>query len=142
MDRAPGDRLVGQLESALLGGPSLRLAVLFGSQARGRSRPDSDVDVGIVPDDPALSLRCELDLQARLERSCGRPVHLVRLDRASTLLRWEAARHGIRIGDTSRDEHARFVARAALEYAELAPALRHAEETFRERLGGGASERA
>jgi uncharacterized protein YutE (UPF0331/DUF86 family)/predicted nucleotidyltransferase len=130
------ETLVETLQDGLAGGPALRLAMLFGSAARGRSRPDSDVDVGIVPVDADLPLRAELELQAKLERICGRPVQVVRLDQASTVLRWEAARHGIPIVSRSRAEHVRFVARAALDYAELAPALSRGAALFRERLVG------
>jgi len=122
------------LRRALATGPSLRLAMLFGSAATGRMHPESDLDIGIVPVDPDLPLRAELELQASLERACGRPVDLIRLDRASTLLRWEAARRGVPLVARSRHELIRFVAGAALKHADLAAALSHAEELFRSRL--------
>ncbi|MEW6270509.1 MAG: nucleotidyltransferase domain-containing protein [Thermodesulfobacteriota bacterium] len=120
--------------NALHDGPPLRLGVLFGSFARGTERADSDVDLGIVPMDEALPLRAELEMQARLEQACGRPVHLVRLDRATTLLKWKAACEGRVL--LSEPPHAwpRFVAASASEYAELAPQLRAAEERFRARV--------
>lgn len=133
MQSAP-DTLVTTLRDALAEGPALRLALLFGSSARGRARPDSDVDLGILPIDPELPLHVELRLQARLERACGRPVQLVRLDHGSTLLKWEAARHGITVVARSRADHVRFVAQAALEYAEFAPALERAGAAFHRRL--------
>ncbi|MBA2320945.1 MAG: nucleotidyltransferase domain-containing protein, partial [Deltaproteobacteria bacterium] len=40
-----------QLRPVLDGAP-LRLAILFGSTARGTARPDSDVDIGILSVDP------------------------------------------------------------------------------------------
>ena len=58
-------------------------------------RPDSDVDVGIVPNEDGPSLAEELALQAELSRACGREVDLVRLDHADLLLRWEVARDGV-----------------------------------------------
>jgi predicted nucleotidyltransferase len=83
--------LVDRIRRALAVDPPLRLAILFGSGARGALRPDSDVDVGIIPCDADLSLRDELDLQARLARACARDVDLVRLDRAPTRLRCGSA---------------------------------------------------
>jgi len=73
--------------AVLRSGPPLRLAMLFGSTAKGTQRIDSDIDIGIVPEDPELSLAEELTLQTDLARVSGRQVDLVRLDRASTLLR-------------------------------------------------------
>lgn len=131
---APPEKLVDMLRSALAAGPPIRLALLFGSAARGRARPNSDLDVGVVPLDTELSLHAELELQAILERACGRSVHLVRLDRADTLLRWEAACYGIPILSRSPADRARFIAAAALEHADIAPNIARAGALFRERM--------
>jgi predicted nucleotidyltransferase len=58
----PRDRILSVLQA----GPPLRLAMLFGSAARGTAHPGSDLDIGIVPVDPDLALSIELDLQAEL----------------------------------------------------------------------------
>jgi predicted nucleotidyltransferase len=131
-----GGDLVARVEGALRDGPGLQLAVLFGSIARGDHHAGSDVDVGIVPVDPMLPMRAELELQRRLEAACGRPVHLVRLDRASTLLKWKVANDGRPLVNDPPHAWSRFVARSAMEFAELAPQLREAEERFRARLAG------
>lgn len=123
-----------RLRLTLEDGPPLRLAVLFGSGARDALRAHSDVDVGIVPRDPDLPLSAELDLQTRLERACRRPVDLVRLDRASTLLRWEAARTALPVVATPSRAFAQFLESAALEHADLLTALGPAAERFRQRL--------
>jgi predicted nucleotidyltransferase len=112
--------------------PGVRLAVLFGSMARGQARPESDLDLGIVA--PQLDGRDELTLQAQLERSAGRPVDLVRLDRASTLIRWYAARDGILVLARDRREWVGFLARSAGEHADLAPTWRRAADLYRARL--------
>ena len=122
------------IRSALTGGPALRLAIVFGSAARGRLRPDSDVDVDIIPTDPGLPLAAELDLQARLERACRRPVDLLRLDRAPTLVAWEAARGGRLVLADPPVAFRRFLARAALDHADLLTALGPAAERLRQRL--------
>ena len=130
------DDLVAVLRP-LLAGDGLKLAALFGSAARDALRPDSDVDIGIVPTDPAMSLRDELRLQAALERATGRTVDLVRLDRASILLRWRAAREGVvLVADPPRD-WPRFLARAALEHADFQPLYARAAERFRRRVASG-----
>jgi predicted nucleotidyltransferase len=139
-----GSDLVDTLRQALAGDPRLRLAMLLGSRARSRAREDSDVDIGILPVDPDLPLREELELQARVERACGHPVDLVRLDRADVLLRWEVARHGILLFAAARSDLVRFVARASLDHADLAPAIDRSGALFRRRLlaegaGGGVS---
>jgi predicted nucleotidyltransferase len=129
--------LVDRVADELRAEPTLRLAVVFGSTARGTQRAESDVDVGIVPVDSELPLRAELALQVRLERVCQRPVHVVRLDRASTLLKWKVANEGRPVVSTPAHAWPRFVATSAIEFAELAPQLRDAEERFRARVANG-----
>jgi predicted nucleotidyltransferase len=138
--QAPDPALVAGLRAALPREPRLRLAVLFGSAARGALRPDSDVDVGIVPYDANLTLAAELDLQTRLSAACGREAEIVRLDRATTLLRWQAALHGVPLLSDPPTEWSRFQARAAIEHAELRVVRDPAAERFRERLARGTVE--
>lgn len=121
---------------ALQAGPPLSLAVLFGSRATGRARPDSDVDIAIVPADASLALGLELALAARLSSALAREVDLVRLDRASTLLRWQIARDGILLLAEPGWEWVRFRARAASEYADIADSLERAAKLFRRRIAG------
>lgn len=132
------DLLLARLRRALAEGPPLRLAILFGSAARGTLHAESDVDVGIIPRDAGLPWDEESDLQVRLTRACGRAVDLVRLDRASTLLRWEAARTAVRLLAEPLSEHPRFIAVAAIEHADLMTSLGPAAERFRQRLAARA----
>ena len=115
------------LRSALALGPRVRLAVIFGSAAKGRLHAGSDLDVGVVPDDPAWTLGDELNLAVRLTRAVGREVDLVRLDLAPALLRWEVARAHVPIVAEPKAELSRFVAHAALDYADMADAIRSAQ---------------
>jgi predicted nucleotidyltransferase len=123
--------------AALRGGPPVRLAILFGSTARGTQRIDSDIDIGIVPEDPELSLNEELTLQTELSRVSGRQVDLVRLDRASTLLRWQVVRYGRALVEAVPFAAARFTADTVAEYLDFAPAFERAAENFRRVLTAG-----
>lgn len=114
-----------------------RLAVLFGSRARGEAGPESDVDVAFVPRVESMSLTEESRLQADLERVLGRPVDLVRLDRADLTLRWRIARDGVLIWSETPVGFSRFRARTASEYADFAPAQRVAARRYRRRLLAG-----
>ena len=127
--------LVARVRQALVSGPPLRLAVLFGSRVRpGRLRPGSDVDLAIEPVDPSLSLEDELELQAGVARTVGCEVDLVRLDKASPLVRYEVARHGRPVLPGTEPAFRRFQAQAALEYADMAPLLTVAARRFRRAL--------
>ncbi len=131
--------ILERMRATLRGGPPLRLAMLFGSAVSGTLRPDSDVDIAILPADPGLPLRAELDLQAALAQAAGREVDLVRLDLAPTLVRWEVARSGRMLWASGPDETSCFVAEAASEYLDFAPAFKKASEAFRRTLAAGAA---
>lgn len=70
----------------------IRLAVVFGSIARGRSRRDSDIDIGVLldADSPEIMQALEVDLARALRRT----VDLILLNTAPPLLRFEVARDG------------------------------------------------
>lgn len=122
------------LQAVLRRGPPLRLAVLFGSGARGELRPDSDLDVGIVPEDPDLPQAAELDLQLELRAAAGRPVDIVRLDNASTLLRGQAARDALLLHEGRRGEFLAFRVRATVEYLDFLPLYDEVAERFRQAI--------
>lgn len=114
--------------------PAIRLGVLFGSTALGRKRRDSDLDIAILPGASGLDDPAEVALARRLTLAARADVDLVRLDRASTLLKWQVARTGIPLYEARSGEFARFQARAASEYIDFAPSLAHYGEVFRRRL--------
>jgi predicted nucleotidyltransferase len=126
------EALIGCLREALSSGvPRLKLALLFGSTARGTDRPDSDVDVAILPEDLSIPLSAELALEARLAKACGRHVDLVRIDRASPMLAWRIARDAIVLLSEPPAEAPRFRARAAIEHDEHADVRREAARRYR-----------
>lgn len=133
--------VVESLRTTLAREGGVRLAVLFGSFAKSGHGPDSDVDVAVIPTDPNASLAWELELGGALTRSCGRTVDLVRLDRATPLVRWEVARAAVELRAASPEELTRFLTAAAIEHAELGPVVAAAAERFRARLAGAVAER-
>ena len=94
MDPADRDGLEF-LRALLAQRTDLALVVLFGSTARGCARPDSDLDVAVVPLG-AWSAVDEAAFVDALERATGRDVDLLRLGRSF------AARSGRRRGATTR----------------------------------------
>ncbi len=127
------------IERVLASGPPLRLALLFGSQARGSARRDSDVDIAILPTDPALSLSAENLLVAELERALGASVDLVRLDRVEEALVWRIARDGVVLLSNPRWEAARFLARAGIAHDERRELELETMRRYRARVAGARS---
>lgn len=75
----------GDIIAALQRLPAVRLAVAFGSRARGAAGRDLDVAVRLEPDTPSL----RFEVEAALGRAAGCPVDLVLLDDAPPLLAFE-----------------------------------------------------
>jgi predicted nucleotidyltransferase len=127
------DDVIAKLRAALVAGPRLRLAVLFGSQATGRARAESDVDVGIIPSAP-MSLAEELALAATLSKAVGAQVDLVRLDRDEPLVGREAALHGKPIFEERAGVFAAFRADAVSAWIDFDETVSPHRRRFLERL--------
>jgi uncharacterized protein len=125
--------LLERLRSALATESNVRPAVLFGSAATGRLRPISDLDVAILAQEEWPDSR-DLSLQSSLTLAAGREVDLIRLDRASTLLKWQVAKSAVLLKEAHPGEFARFRAHAASEYADFAPTFERYGELFQRRL--------
>jgi len=111
---------IGELRRALEGDANVRLAVLFGSAARGALRDDSDLDVGVLGV-PANRLSA---LQLTLERATRRPVDLVALETSPPLLRFEIAREGHVLVERESHLWSDFKAHAMIDWWDWAPTAR------------------
>jgi uncharacterized protein len=115
--RPPERSLLEVLESW----PGVRLAVLFGSAARGESGPDSDLDVGVLFEPGRENTA---GLEVALARATGRRLDLVGLDAAPPLLRFEIARDGRVLLERAPHAWADFRARAMTDWWDWAPTAR------------------
>lgn len=101
------------------------VAYLFGSEARGASGPESDVDVAILySDEPPATLDSPARaLEAELERLLGRPVEIVVLNSAPVDLVHRVLRDGRLVFEGNRSARIAFEVRARNEYFDLLPIL-------------------
>ncbi len=109
---------------------------IFGSQAAGRARADSDLDLAALfrraPE------RAQL-LEARAEASviAGREVDLVDLGRASPILAMQVLRHGRLVMDQDPSRRIRFVAGAPGRCEDVLRTRRPIESLLLERVAHG-----
>jgi predicted nucleotidyltransferase len=119
--------------------PELKLAVLFGSTARGQARKGSDVDLGLLvaPDTRETRLKVLIEL----ERAAGREVDPVFLNEAPPLLRFEISRDGVVLLEREEGLWIGFRARAMADWWDWAPYAKRIEEAairrLRERVAHG-----
>jgi len=132
--------LEDRLRQSVASLPEVRLAVLFGSTARGTAGPRSDVDLGVLldPDTPDARLRVEVELG----RAVGdRSVDVIFLKEASPLLRFEIAKEGLLL--LQREDHlwTLFKEKAMVDWWDWAPYSRMFTEAavrrLREKVGLG-----
>ncbi len=108
------------LAEALAAETDVRLAVLFGSEARGEAGVDSDLDVAVVgPDASALP-----SLALKLTRAMGRTVDLVAMPTAPPLLRFQIARDGLVLVERQPYLWSDVKARAMVDWWDWAPTAR------------------
>lgn len=101
--------LMESLRETLARFPGVRLAMLFGSRATGRERPDSDVDLAVVcPEGDRYALA------SALTDAIGRDVDLVDLSRAGVPLLEEVLRDGVLVHEGERGAAARWLSHTML----------------------------
>lgn len=108
-----------QLRAVLATFPQLVLALLFGSFAVGRERPESDIDIAVAAQRPLTAPEKMAVIEALAEQT-GRPIDLVDLRTAGEPLLGQILRHGRRLlgSDTA---YAQLVSRHLFEQADFMP---------------------
>jgi uncharacterized protein len=130
--------LTDELRELLEPVAEVRLAVLFGSHARGRATKRSDVDVCVTvqPDTLEARERVRQALWGRVP-----PADLVFGSQAPPLLRMEIARHGQVVLEREPHAWANFKAKAMIDWGDWAPYARRmgaaAVRRLREELSRG-----
>ena len=87
-------RIVADLRDALRAEPRVELALVFGSRAKGRERPDSDLDLALRA--PGVDT---LDLARRLSLALGIEVDIIDLDAAGYPMLLELVEHSIVVAE-------------------------------------------
>lgn len=85
------DRRLDQICRVAASHPAVRAVYVFGSQAAGGSRPDSDLDLGVLYRSPQ-ALATTLRLEQELERATGGRIDLVDAARVGAFLALDIVR--------------------------------------------------
>ena len=123
---------------------NIKLAVLFGSRAKGESRPDSDWDLAILFKDDfydhnkynLADIKKNLlkELCSLLETS---KVDLVILNRVSPFLRYRVAKSGLPLFEENEDDFASFVSLAVRGYSDSMVFTKAGKKYLEKRAGHG-----
>ena len=107
------------LKDVLAGFPTLRQALVFGSVAQGRQRPDSDLDIAVAASQP-LTAAEKMALIAALAERTGRPVDLIDLKVVGEPLLGQILRHGRRLLG-SNTAYAQLISQHLFDQADFMP---------------------
>lgn len=124
------------LQQALRADDTVTLAYLFGSQAQGRARDASDVDVAVRTVSNDNEIRQIIALTKTLEQAIGRPVDVTLVDVRGTSPRLlnQILQHGRLL--YAQDEHTRvdFETAARSKYFDMKPHIDAYHERVKNRL--------
>ncbi len=119
---------------------NINLAYLFGSYAKGRITPLSDVDVGVLLDDkidPKVYFDIQLDLSDQLSSYLNKEVEVVILNRADPRLSYQVMKYGKIVFEKDRNLKADFERKALNIYFDLKPMFDFYEKKLLERIKEG-----
>jgi predicted nucleotidyltransferase len=124
--------LVETLRSALAERKDVKLALLFGSRARGRFRPDSDVDVAYLGKDVD-----PLELASHLSQAVRHEVQAVGIAEASYPLMHAVLRDGILLHQGEPGAGGRWRSHAIAQLETDRPGFERMRDAYLKRLAEG-----
>ena len=111
---------------------------LFGSAASGSTRPDSDIDLAVVPRSGSCRER-RLDILADLVRAGFDDVDLVFLDTHDLVLKYEAVRQNRLVYTTDDFDRGAFYSKVVRMYLDFQPYLERQRKAYKRRILHGAT---
>jgi len=131
--------MMGRIKRVLEGHPEVAFAYLFGSWAKGRQGPTSDIDVAVWFHESVHDrLKAQLKLMGELGAALGTDhLDLVVLNDATLSLRYIVQRDGILACERDRCARIAFEARTRREYWDFEPLLKVYRDLMRRRMEAG-----
>ena len=118
--------------------PMIKLAILYGSYARGTQRPDSDIDLAVAADDRApLNEETLIDVSVAASLQTGREVQVRDLARAQGLFLKEVLTTGVVIYQTDPVVRGRLISRMLGFVEDFQPIVAMIRRRKRERFLAG-----
>ena len=97
----------------------IRLAILFGSLAKGRATAESDLDLAVLMD-VSLSVETKMALIGDLSQAMGRPVDLIDLRVTGEPILGQILKYGVRLLGSDTD-YAELIKRHLFDEADFMP---------------------
>lgn len=130
MSMSAQDQTLSSLSRLLAEQADLQVGIVFGSVARGCARPDSDIDIAVLADEP-LDAERKRQLIEAVAQATGRPVDLVDLRTAGVAVTRSALLGGRRLFCRNNAAYAAVLSRMLADSADFLP---YRERLLKERL--------
>ncbi|MEA1870894.1 MAG: nucleotidyltransferase domain-containing protein [Candidatus Bipolaricaulota bacterium] len=121
---------IAKLDEVFRHYPGIRAVYLFGSAASGHARPDSDIDLAIIPAESSLKKK-KLDILAELASHGYCNVDLVFIDESDLVLAYEAIRQNRLIYAVDDFDRGTSYSNIVRKYLDFEFFLRAQQETYR-----------
>lgn len=128
--------LIEIVKQRLTADERVKLAVLFGSLARGRAKPTSDIDIGVAYAGQ-LTLDEKIDLGQKLSAATGREVDVVDLRRVEGVLLQQILNCRVTLVRREPELMGNLIAKRVTEEADFMPVLDRMLKKRRERFING-----
>ncbi len=126
-----------KIDNAIFRKHKVKLAYLFGSQAKGNSAPESDFDIAVLFEEPpsdSLALRETMDLSSDLYGYFPAKIDIVSLHYAPLLLKYEVVAHNRILYCEDEKERINFEVSVIKEYVDEEPLRRFYNEALYKRI--------
>jgi predicted nucleotidyltransferase len=98
---------------------SILAAFLFGSYAKGKEKPSSDIDVALLLYEMKANTFCPLRFTSILEKKLGYSVDVVILNHAGEVMKFEVRRDGKLIFERSSQQRKQFEVKSRKYYEDF-----------------------
>lgn len=103
--------------------PGLRIALLFGSCAEGKARPDSDLDIAISTERPLYQQEIQ-EIISNLAQITNRPIDLIDLEKATGLILKNSLTEGKPLVPSDPATYEKLLKRMIYDEADFQPLIR------------------
>lgn len=125
-------RISKSVYEALNGVEDIIIAYVFGSTAKEKEHPFSDIDVAILLKEPSLDKT--MRIHSRLTEMLGERVDTLLLNFAPPILKYQVVKNGLRVLSKNEDARISFEAKALSEGLDEIFLITKVKETITRRL--------
>ncbi|KMT64719.1 type VII toxin-antitoxin system MntA family adenylyltransferase antitoxin [Catenovulum maritimum] len=112
--------IIERLKEILNQQPELEIAILYGSAVNGKMRPDSDVDIAVLFNQP-LNTSQKLTLASQLEKQLNRSIDLTDLSNLNGTILKQVLSKGVVLIENDKDAKEKLISKMIYNQADMMP---------------------